>query len=437
MRQTIRILLSLFVLVAASSMAPGSTRATTGTTLYVAYGSDALDSGPGTSCGNPGYRSEDQLAIYNALNDAVAGDTVQLCEGEWLHTANGYYDVIPDNVTIQGLGAGVTVLDGDGSYYLLGLTQGSGVVIRDITFQNAFEDSYGAGLYFEYADATVIDCEFLSNTAEYGAGLAADTDSVIHVVNSVFDGNEADYGAALVAKNDASVTVTNSRFEDNSATHGGSGYGGAAVYNYGGVVSINRSVFVGNDTASTGAGVMVYDGPTTITNSTFTANVASQGPAIYAYGDDSDVTIRNSRFIDNINDSVDDGGAVTFEHNNSDLVMEGNTFQGNTGAYYGGAVEIWDVTGSISVVRNIFRNNSAIEGGALWIDIRGGTRDIRRNQFLDNRAVVGGAIAYECESVLPRRATAVLLAQNRYSRNVATGVRRTANVWATDYGCIG
>ncbi len=435
MGRTIRILLSLFVLVAVSSTAPGSTRATIGTTLYVAHGSDALDSGPGTSCSNPGYRSDDQLAIFNALNDAVAGDTVQLCEGEWVHTANGFYDVIPDNVTIQGLGAGVTVLDGGGSYYLLGLTEGRGVVIRDITFQNAFEVTYGAGLYFEYVEATVIDCEFLSNSADYGAGLTADTESVIHVVGSLFEGNEADYGAALVAKNDASVTVTNSRFEDNSATNFRSGYGGAAVYNYGGVVNISNSTFVDNDTASTGAGVMVYDGPTTITNSTFTANVASQGPAVYSYGDDSDVTIRNSRFIDNFNDSEDDGGAVTFEHNNSDLVIEGNTFVGNTGAYYGGAVEIWDVTGSIRVVGNIFRNNSAIEGGALWIDIRGGTRDIRRNQFLRNRAVFGGAVAYECEVVSKGRATHELFAQNRYSRNVATGARPTANVWASDYGC--
>lgn len=434
MSRAIRVLLTISLLAAFTAATPTRVQATGGATLYVAYG-DALDSGPGTSCADPGYRSEDQLALYNALYDSAAGDTVQLCEGHWVFTNDGFYDAIPDNVTIQGLGAGRSVLDGDGTYYLLGLTTGTGVVVRGITFHDAYEDSYGAGLYIYDAEVTVTACEFTENWAdEYGAALSAE-DATVHVTNSLFQDNIAGFGGALVAEG-STVSVTNSRFVENSATDGRSGYGGAAVYNYDGVVSISGSTFVDNETASTGAGVMGYDGPVTILNSSFVGNIASQGPAVYSYGDDSDVIIKQSRFIDNVNSSADDGGAVTFEHNNSDLLMEGNLFQGNSGATYGGAVEIWNVTGSIRVLGNTFRDNSAIEGGALWIDIRGGTRDIQRNLFLDNRAAVGGAIAYECETIPARRATALLLKQNRFGRNVATANRRTSNIYDTPYGCF-
>jgi hypothetical protein len=433
MSRAIRILVTLSML-AFTATAPAPVRGTSGSTLYVAYG-DALDSGPGTSCSDPGYRSEDQLALYNALNDAEAGDTVHLCEGHWVFTNDGFYDAVPDNVTIQGLGAGRSVLDGNGSHYLLGITTGTGIVVRGITFHDGYEGSYAAGLYVLNAEVTVVACEFTENWAnEYGAALSAQG-STVHVVSSHFQDNIAGFGAALVA-NDSTVTVTNSRFVENNATDGRSGYGGAAIYNWGGSVSITGSTFVDNETASTGAGVMGYLGPVTILNSSFVGNIASQGPAVYSYGDDSDVIIKQSRFIDNLNSAADDGGAVTFEHNNSDLVMENNLFQGNSGATYGGAAEIWNVSGSIRVIGNTFRDNSAVEGGALWIDIRGGTRDIQKNLFIGNRAAVGGAIAYECETIPARRATALLTQQNRFGRNVATANRRTSNVYDSNYGCF-
>ena len=178
-----------------------------------------------------------------------------------------------------------------------------------------------------------------------------------------------------------------------------------------------------------------------MTSSTFIGNRAGQGPAIYSYDDDeldgpvSTLTLRNNVFRENENLSSDDGGALAHEHTNADLTLVSNLFVGNSGAAYGGAAEIWDVTGAIVVERNTFRANTALEGGALWIDVSGGTRHLSRNTFISNVAGLGGAIAFECESSVAARVASAITAQNRFSLNRATESRRTANVFASDYGC--
>ena len=377
-------------------------------THWVALGA-ALSDGPGTSCADPGYRSSNQDALEDALDAVSEGDVIHICAGEYVYTADfgvpGAF--LPDNVTIEGAGAGSTILNGDDQYYLLGIVSADGIVVQDLSFDHA-EDIYAAGLYISGGQVDVLNCSFSSN--------------------------EAGYGGALVAEG-GTVVIENSTFTENVATDDRNDYGGAAVYNYGGEITIISSLFVRNESAGVGGAIEVYDGPVTISGSTFIGNKAQQGPAIDVYGDDSPLVVTDSTFINNVNSEYDDGAAISSERNDSDLTLTGNIFRGNRGAEYGGAVETWLVTGEIIITNNRFERNMADEGGALWIDVRGGTQDIRGNTFRGNRAKKGGAIAFECEVSPARTVSRLLVRQNRFSGNIASRGARSANVFASDYGC--
>jgi len=387
---------------------PARSRALEPVTHWVALGA-TFSHGPGTSCADPGYRSNNQDALEDALDAVSAGDVIHICAGEYVYTADfvGPGGDLPDNVTIEGAGAGSTILNGDDQYYLLGIVSADGIVVQDLSFDHA-EDIYGAGLWISGGQVDVLNCSFSNNEAGYGGALVA-------------------YGGTVV--------IENSTFTENVATDDRNDYGGAAVYNYGGEITIINSRFVRNESAGVGGAINVYDGPVTISGSTFIGNKAEQGPAIFLYGDDSPLTITGSSFIDNVNTVYGDGSAISSERNNSDMTLRRNTFRGNHGAEYGGAVEAWLVTGKLTITNNLFQSNTAGEGGALWIDVNDGVANIRGNTFSRNRASVGGAIAFECEAASSRAISRLLVGQNRFVGNRASGGARSANVFASDYGC--
>ena len=373
---------------------PAPVRAVGATTHWVAISGTA--SGTGSSCSDPGYVGDTQEPIIAALAAAQEGDTVHICAGEYVYTANGYNDTLPDRITILGDGAGKTILNGDDTYYLLAIYDTDGLRVSNLTLTRG-SDSYGAALYLGDSHAVVSGVEFVENSASHAG---------------------ADYGgAALYVQDSSTVSVVGCRFEGNIAP--GTSAGGAI------------NIYTGANEES----------HVTVTSSTFIGNRAGQGPAIYSYDDDeldgpvSTLTLRNNVFRENENLSSDDGGALAHEHTNADLTLVSNLFVGNIGAAYGGAAEIWDVTGAIVVERNTFRANAALEGGALWIDVSGGTRHLSRNTFISNVAGLGGALAFECESGVAARVASAITAQNRFSLNRATESRRTANVFASDYGC--
>ena len=410
-------------------------------THWVALGA-AFDTGPGTSCADPGYRSNNQDALENALDEVSAGDTVHICVGEYVYTAD--FDepaLLPNNVTIEGAGAGSTILNGADEHDLLGIYSADGIVVQDLSFDHG-KDAYGAGLYVDDSEVDVLNCSFSNNeaTADGGAGLYAE-DSTVNVFDSSFSNNAAAFGGGLVARL-STVVIERSTFTENIATNDAVNYGGGALYTYDGEISIVNSRFVRNESAGVGGAVELYDGPVTISGSTFIGNKAQQGPAIDVYGDASPLVVTDSSFINNVNttdsnvdSSYDDGAAISSERNNSDLTLTGNIFRGNRGAEYGGAVETWRVTGVIIITNNRFERNIADEeGGALWIDVRGGTQDIRGNTFRGNRAKKGGAIAFECEVSPERTVARLLVRQNRFSGNSASRSARSANVFASDYG---
>jgi len=377
--------------------------------------------GPGTSCANPGYVGSTEASITAALGAASAGDTVHICAGTYLYAHDGYDGSLPNDITIEGEGVGATILDGDGSYFLLAIYTTTNLTIEGITFQNGY-DYAGGGVYFSSSTGTVAHCAFLHNGAEYGGALLP-YNSTIQVTDTAFNNNYTDYASDYMAAD----------------------YGGAAIYVEHGAVAVSRSSFTNNVTPATssGAGILVYIGSLSVDRSQFSGNRAGQAPAIYSYGANpsydagESIVVTKSTFIGNTNIGDDDGAAIGHERNGRDMTIANNVFKQNTGAADGGAIEAWLVGGNLTITGNTFTGNRATEGGALWIDVRNGTTNIRKNRFLLNRASSGGAISFECETVSPRIVSRNLARQNAFNGNVANHPSASANIFQSAYDTTG
>lgn len=456
---------------------PAQVRAVGPATHWVAASGTAI-AGPGESCARPGYVGATQVPITNALNEVTAGDTVHICAGTYRYTDNGYNGGIPDDITIEGAGAGLTILDGveESYHFSISLAESAHhATIKGITFQNGYDYDYAGAFDVEGGAFSIINCAFINNTSGSYAGAVYADQSVLTVMNTSFTDNatgETGGGALYVYQAPSAAVITNSRFTHNGAAFGGAivarysdlqvtnstfsnnytdyesvaqaeDYGGAAIYVYDSYTRVTGSTFVNNESPQTsaGAGILVYTGSLSVDRSTFTGNRAGQAPAIYSFGDDDAgeqdsgefVTVTNSTFSNNKNTANDDSGAIGHERNGRDMTLTGNTFKRNSGAAYGGAVEAWLVGGDLTITNNRFIGNRAGEGGAMWIDVRGGTTNIRKNTFTSNRARRGGAISFECEAVSPRTVVRNLTRQNRFSGNVSARLFQSNYVTNSGY----
>ena len=325
--------------------------------------------------------------------------------------------------------------------------------IADSTFGDNVAGSYGGAVYGEYGVMSIARSAFHGNIVQAGgegggAVFVYEESDVVAVDHSTFVGNEADWGGAI-ASDDSDMLVSSSQFTANHTTYASDyapDYGGAGIYVDWGTTSVVGSSFTNNTTpsGSAGAGIHLYRGSLSVDRSTFSGNRSGQAPAIYSYGNNrvtydagKSFTVTNSTFVGNINTIADDSAAIGHERNARSFTLTGNTFRGNGGANYGGAVETWLVNGSLSITKNVFVHNRATEGGALWLDVRNGVDGVRQNRFVGNLARAGAAISFECETALPRTTARKLVQQNRFSGNVASKVPSSANVYQSPYDVDG
>jgi predicted outer membrane repeat protein len=222
---------SLALLAALFSGAPAPVSANGNTPqleTWVARGDEANDNvngeTAGTSCSLPDYIAgpdnadvQIQLGVDHTLDEGI----LHLCAGTY--NISTTINLGAALLTLQGAGAGVTILDGGGTTQIL---RGDTVTVSGLAFQ--------------------------SGSAFLGGAIRAEGSATI--TSSIFTGNKADPaqgGGAIVAF--GSATITGSTFTDNSAGLGGAFYSG---------------------------------GTATVTDSTFTDNVATgeaaEGNDVYA-----------------------------------------------------------------------------------------------------------------------------------------------------------
>jgi predicted outer membrane repeat protein len=305
--------------------------------LYVAQ-SGVGTPGSGTSCAAPDYVGTTDVAIQDAIDDAAGGDTVYICAGTY--DIGATLDLQGGAITLQGAGAGGTVLDGGGDTQILTSTvlpsDVGPVVAIGLSFHDGYSVSYGGAIIA--SAVTVTASTFTSNLADNDQGGGAILSwGTATVISSTFTGNTAGTGGAIYSNGTA--VITSSTFNENTAT----GNGGAVTAS---TATVTASTFTGN-TASDGGAIFAN---TIVTDSTFTGNTAESGGAI----DGITATVTASTFTGNTA-TAGSGGAIW---TSTSATVTGSTFTGNEAlgeTSYGGAI----TTETATVTASTFTGNSA------------------------------------------------------------------------------
>lgn len=179
----------------------------------------------------------------------------------------------------------------------------------------------GAGIYVFNAQVTLRNCVLQFNKAFSDGGAAfLGTASNVNFINCNFLDNYADRGAGIYSQHTA--TITECLFGRNTAdTDGGALFGLVSM----GSLDISRSVFF-NNTAFRGGAVAFYNGNATVLNCLFDGNTASAGGACY------NVTA-NTRFIHcNFTQNAANSGGAIFNVSNSSPLIRNCILWNNTAA---------------------------------------------------------------------------------------------------------
>jgi CSLREA domain-containing protein len=202
---------------------------------------------------------------------------------------------LPDlstNININGPGAAKLTVAGNGapefgspgSFRVFNVTTSGTVTFSGITIANGG----------------------LVRTSENGGGIQNANGGTVNVTNCTLtnnysgegDGTNFPFGGGAIYNN-GTLNVTGSTLRRNVAAFADlRGYGGGAILNNAGTLTIAQTTFEDNHTSRIGGAILNVDGTLTVTGSTFHHNGASGGAgAIYNQGVAS---VTNSTFVGNI-----------------------------------------------------------------------------------------------------------------------------------------
>ena len=269
--------------------------------------------------------------------------------------------VINRPVTIKGNGNAIDAKRQARIFYV----QSANTVIENITFKNACTNDKGGAIYI--SDGSIINCNFVNNTAEYG-------------------------GAVYFSKN-GNVTCCN--FTDNKATGNDNYCNGGAVYMRSGSIescNFDNNIASATNRASSSGGAVYFPINGNVTNCNFTNNKATGsdgwGGAIYI----SLGNIENCHFTDNYASA--DGGAIFFLNNGT---LRNCNFTGNKASDNGGAI-FFHIETADSIMNCNFTNNKADNGGAIYFNFYI-VASLENCNFTNNHAIYnGGAIYFDEDS---------------------------------------
>ncbi|MEO8392983.1 MAG: choice-of-anchor Q domain-containing protein, partial [Chloroflexota bacterium] len=221
----------------------------------------------------------DVTALINAINCANSlegGGVINLGSSVYtlttpespLNIDNGL-PVIVAMVTIHGNGATIERSSASGTpgFRLFQVASGS-LTLDNLTLQGA-SNFEGAAIYNDGGTVTVSDVTFSNNMgggSEHGGGAIANVSGTMTLTRTTLNNNTASYYNGGAVWNDATLTVTNSSFTGNVAGEGGSG-----IYNSG-TLSVTNTTFYNNDVSYWSApdgGTIWSSGTLSVTDSTF------------------------------------------------------------------------------------------------------------------------------------------------------------------------
>ena len=138
----------------------------------------------------------------------------------------------------------------------------SGTYAIGCTFAKNTSDSGGGGVYLESDSSMFIQCTFAENFAQGGGGgvCCAFSDSKATLTNCRFLENRADYGGGLLISESIGITLNNCLLHKNIAKRGSGVYNGRPDLRSNSPILSNCTI-VGNKSPISGSGVGIYSDP--------------------------------------------------------------------------------------------------------------------------------------------------------------------------------
>jgi TolB protein len=240
----------------------------------------------------------DYTTLQDAIDDVAvdAGAVIQVMDP--MHTEAGV--VVNKDVTIRGLGAGETTVQGheesakEAPERVFLVERGRNVVLADMTIRHgkpSVSDEHGGGIK-NSGTLTVRDCTVRYNVADGGGGLV--NYGTLTLVNSTVSNNTAEGvarppgiwcgGGGGIKCGKGTLTVINSTISGNRAGIRERGWGGGVHVGCGCEAEFVNSTISGNKSVSDSGGVRVR-GTLKLVNCTITDNTAKgEGGGLYVVG---------------------------------------------------------------------------------------------------------------------------------------------------------
>ncbi len=188
--------------------------------------------------------------------------------------ANADIDVTSP-VTIQGPGADLLALSGDGSSRVFFVDDGRNgesvdVAIQGLTLQSGLVSGDG-GAVLNRENLTLSDVTLTSNEASRGGAVFSDGPGDLTLVRATISQNRTESSGSGILASDSAVTVIDSTVSGNTSS-----YGSAAIRLIGGSLEMRDSTISGNRVYSTG-GIFARSSSVQIRNSTIIGNSTIYG----------------------------------------------------------------------------------------------------------------------------------------------------------------
>ena len=328
-------------------------------------------------------------AIVQANGTPGVADTITFQAGlTGTITLTGGQLYITDDVTITGLGSGVSTVDADGSSRVFYVNDAGDVTIAGLTITGGdSSNTNGGAVYMKTTDLVLDGVVIDANDAGtgYGGGVYLEGGS-LQVLDSTVSGNTASYGGGVYVESaDGDILISDSTFTENYVTDGGGGlYTGEGIKNF----TVQRSSFTDNTAGGDGGAMELYvqaGYEATISESTLSGNTAGrQGGALYVeqIGEGATLTISDSTITGN---TADQGGGAYLDGVYGAVEIIDTVITGNTAESKGGGLYITSVYDTLSITGSTISGNEAGgDGGGVFFETLYGDVSIENSTISGN-----------------------------------------------------
>lgn len=393
-RTWLHVLIAGALLISLASPALTSEAAPTAVTWYVSPGGNDNNTclSAGAACRN----------IGRAIDKADTGDTVIIEAGTYFENLDVF-----ESLTMQGAGAGATIIDGGGVGSTLTIAGGAGTVVNlsGLTLRNG-ASNYGAGLYISAGGVNAVNIEIIDNAATQG-GAGVFNQGRLSLTNVGIKSNAnagQDRGGGLLNLGDANLV--NVTVSDNTGDFG-SGIGNR------GVMTITAGTINHNLNASLGGGIANdLNGRLTLANTTISNHPTGGG----LHNASSGVVIMSGGVITNNWSDIGGGGVYNLGQltlntlgiynnranssfgggvfNEGTATLNTVTIQGNLASSgSGGGIHSGSSNGSLTLNNSVIRENQTTNGNGGGLNVAGGSLTIASALIVSNTSdSLGGGL---------------------------------------------